>query len=100
LAALLETRVKKLLVLLWRMSKTDLRLLWFALRRHDRPGWLWPATLGLVLYALAPFNLVIPVLGIVDDMVLLPLALHYVLKLLPVPIVQGFAGARRAGRFA
>jgi uncharacterized membrane protein YkvA (DUF1232 family) len=40
------------------------------------------------------------VLGIVDDMVLLPLALHYVLKLLPVPIVQGFAGARRAGRFA
>jgi uncharacterized membrane protein YkvA (DUF1232 family) len=92
--------VKKLLVVMWRMSKADLRLLWFALRRHDRPGWLWPATAALVLYALAPFNFVLPVLGVVDDMVLLPLALHYILKLLPGPIVQGFAGGRGARKFA
>jgi uncharacterized membrane protein YkvA (DUF1232 family) len=87
--------MKKLLVLMWRMSKADLRLLWFALRHHDRPAWLLPATGGLLLYALAPFNLVIPLLGVVDDMVLVPLALHYVLKLLPVPITQGFANRRR-----
>lgn len=83
--------MKKLLRLGWRMSKADLRLLWFALRRDDRPGWLLPVTAGLGLYALAPFNLVVPVLGVVDDMVLVPLALHYVLKLLPFSITQGFA---------
>jgi uncharacterized membrane protein YkvA (DUF1232 family) len=86
--------------MLWRMSKADLRLLWFALRHDARPGWLLPATAGLLLYALSPLNLAIPLLGVVDDMVLVPLALHYVLKLLPVPITQGFAGRRRRSRFA
>src|SRR5438874_7006575 len=73
----LETPVKKLFLLLWRMSKVDLRLLWFALRHDQRPGWLLPATGALLLYALAPFNLAIPVLGAMDDFVLVPLALHY-----------------------
>jgi uncharacterized membrane protein YkvA (DUF1232 family) len=96
----LENSVKRLLLMLWRMSKADLRLLWFALRHDARPGWLLPATAGLLLYALSPFNLAIPLLGVVDDMVLVPLALHYVLKLLPVPITQGFAGRPRRSRFA
>jgi hypothetical protein len=39
-------------------------------------------------------------LGAVDDMVLVPLALHYLLKLLPIPITQGYASARRMRRFA
>jgi uncharacterized membrane protein YkvA (DUF1232 family) len=90
--------VKKLAILMWRMSKADLRLLWFAVRHQDRPGWLIPAAGGLALYALAPFNFVIPLLGVVDDMVLIPLALHYILKLLPVPITQGFASKRRVFR--
>ena len=92
--------MKKLLLLIWRMSKADLRLLWFALRHDARPGWLLPAAGGILLYALAPFNLAIPVLGAVDDLVLVPLALHYILKLLPVPITQGYASRRRMGRFA
>jgi uncharacterized membrane protein YkvA (DUF1232 family) len=87
--------VKKLLLMLWRMSKVDLRLLWFALRHDARPGWLLPATGGLLLYALSPFNFVIPLLGAVDDLVLVPLALHYLLKLLPVPIARGFANGGR-----
>ena len=82
------------------MSKADLRLLWFALRHADRPGWLLPATGGLLLYALAPFNLAVPLVGAIDDMVLVPLALHYILKLLPVPITQGYASTRRARRYA
>jgi uncharacterized membrane protein YkvA (DUF1232 family) len=90
--------VKKLGVLLWRMSKADLRLLWFALKHDQRPGWLLPVTGFMLLYAIAPFNLAIPVLGVVDDMVLIPLALHYVLKLLPVPITQGFFAGPRRGR--
>jgi uncharacterized membrane protein YkvA (DUF1232 family) len=79
------------------MSKSDLRLLWFALKRADRPGWLMPATIGLALYAIAPFNLAIPVLGVVDDLVLVPLALHFLLKMLPSDLLHGFrAKGRRA----
>jgi uncharacterized membrane protein YkvA (DUF1232 family) len=82
--------MKRLLLILWRMSRTDLRLLWFALRHRDRPGWLLPATLILGLYAVAPFNLAVPVLGAVDDLVLLPLMLHYLLKFLPPHIIDRF----------
>jgi uncharacterized membrane protein YkvA (DUF1232 family) len=82
--------MRKLLFVLWRISKADLRLLWFALKHRNRPGWLIPATLGLAAYAMDPFNLVIPVLGVVDDMVLIPLVLHSLLKLLPAPILDGF----------
>jgi uncharacterized membrane protein YkvA (DUF1232 family) len=82
--------MKRLIFLLWRMSKADLRLLWFALKHDDRPRWLMPATAGLALYAISPFNLAIPVLGVMDDMVLVPLALHFLLRLLPPHILQGF----------
>jgi uncharacterized membrane protein YkvA (DUF1232 family) len=75
--------MRKLLLIMWRMSKTDLRLLWFALRHPQRPAWLMPATVVLILYALAPFNFVLPVIGVVDDFVLVPLMLHFLLKLLP-----------------
>jgi uncharacterized membrane protein YkvA (DUF1232 family) len=86
--------MKRLLFILWRMSKADLRLLWFALKHHDRPRWLLPASIGLALYAIAPFNLAVPVLGVVDDMVLVPLVLHYLLKLLPPHVLHGFARQR------
>lgn len=95
-----ENPLKKLLLMIWRMSKVDLRLLWFALRHEARPGWLLPVTGGLLLYALAPFNLAIPVLGAVDDLVFVPLVLHYLLKMLPVPITQGFAMKRGMRGFA
>ncbi len=83
--------MKRLFFIIWRMSKTDLRLLWFALKHHDRPVWLMPASVVLALYAVEPFNLAIPLLGVVDDMVLVPLVLHYLLKLLPSPILHHFA---------
>ena len=43
--------------------------------------WLLPATLALGFFALEPFNLAIPVLGVVDDLILLPLLLHGLAKL-------------------
>ena len=92
--------MKRLLLMMWRMSKADLRLLWFALRHDARPGWLLPVTAGLLLYALAPFNLALPLVGAVDDMVLVPLALHTLLKFLPSPITRSFDGARRTGGVA
>jgi len=44
----------------------------------------------LCLYALEPFNFAIPLLGLVDDFVLLPLALHLLLQFLPADIRAGF----------
>jgi uncharacterized membrane protein YkvA (DUF1232 family) len=71
---------------LWRLGGRDLRLLWFALRHRNRPIWLLPAVLLLGLYALEPFNFVVPFLGLVDDLMLLPLVLHWLVKLLPADI--------------
>ena len=90
--------MKRLFLLIWRMSKADLGLLRYALKHPARPGWLLPTTILLALYALSPLNFAIPLLGIVDDMVLVPLALHALLKLLPANIHAGFSGAGLARR--
>jgi uncharacterized membrane protein YkvA (DUF1232 family) len=66
---------------LWRMSRNDLRLVWLALRHPNRPTWLLPTTLALGFFALEPFNFAIPVLGVVDDLFLLPLLLHGLAKI-------------------
>lgn len=47
----------------------------------------------LGLYALDPVNFAIPFAGVVDDLVFIPLVLHFVvLKLLPAEIRAGYAG--------
>jgi uncharacterized membrane protein YkvA (DUF1232 family) len=51
------------------------------LRRPDRPWWLIPASLLLVWFALEPLNFAIPLLGAIDDFVLLPLLLRGLVKL-------------------
>jgi uncharacterized membrane protein YkvA (DUF1232 family) len=66
---------------LWRMSGNDLRLVWLALRHPNRPTWLLPATLALGFFAFEPFNFAIPVLGVIDDLFLLPLLLHGLAKI-------------------
>ena len=77
------------LLRLWRLAATDLRVLWFALRHPHRPVWVWPAAIVLGLYALEPLNFALPVLGVVDDLVLVPLVLHLLVKLLPLDIRLG-----------
>jgi uncharacterized membrane protein YkvA (DUF1232 family) len=79
------------LLRLWRLVAGDLRLLWFALRHPHRPLWLWPAAVVLGLYALDPVNFALPLAGIVDDLVLVPLLVHLVVRLLPPEIKLGFA---------
>lgn len=72
---------------LWRLSGQDLRLLWIALRRPNRPRWLLPATIALAFFALEPFNFALPVLGIVDDVFVLPLLLR-LLAILADPVTR------------
>lgn len=76
----------KRLSLLWTLVRGDLRKLWWALRDPRAPGWLKLATLGLALYLISPVDLVpdaIPFLGVMDDVVLLPLAIRWLLGRLP-----------------
>ena len=82
---------------LWRAARHDLPLLWFALRHQQRPLWLIPVLVLLLLYALDPMNVAFPVLGLVDEFVIVPLALHWVLKLLPRPIAMEFAHSQPRG---
>jgi uncharacterized membrane protein YkvA (DUF1232 family) len=86
------------LLRLWRVCARDLGLLWFALRHPHRPVWLLPAVLVLGLYALEPFNFVVPVIGVVDDFIVLPLLLHVLVSFLPLGIRTGFGLTRIATR--
>ena len=76
----------KRLTLLWALVRSDARLLWRALRHPQAPLWLKLGTLGVVLYVVSPIDLipdVIPFFGVVDDIVLVPLAIRFLLKRLP-----------------
>jgi len=81
---------------LWAVVRNDVRLLWFALRHPQAPVWLKPAALLLAVATLLMPE-VIPVLGVVDDLVLVPLILHLLLLALPGRVREDarFAAARR-----
>jgi uncharacterized membrane protein YkvA (DUF1232 family) len=97
----------KRLSVIWSVVKGDARLLWLALRHPHSPGWLKAAVAGLVLYLVSPVDLipdVIPVLGVMDDIVLLPLAINWLLKRLPanvrrdIGVEQGMSARASAPR--
>jgi uncharacterized membrane protein YkvA (DUF1232 family) len=84
----------KRIIALWRtVAGKDLRLLWFGMRHEDRPAWLLPALAVLTLFALEPLNFAIPLLGTIDEFVLLPLILHGIANMLPAHVADGFARA-------
>lgn len=72
--------------MLWSVVRGDARLLWRALRHPQAPGWLKPAALALVAYLIWPVDVIpdfIPVIGMMDDIVLIPLAIRFLLDRLP-----------------
>lgn len=79
----------KRLVVLSQVIRVDVRRLWFALRHPAAPGWLKMGTALLVLYLLSPVDLipdVVPFFGIVDDVVLIPFAIRFLLGRLPADV--------------
>ncbi|RYX95788.1 MAG: DUF1232 domain-containing protein [Comamonadaceae bacterium] len=87
----------KRLSLFWTLLRGDARLLWFALRHPQAPGWLKLGTGMIVLYLLSPIDLipdVLPVIGVVDDLILVPLAIRWLIKRLPPEIAQAAAERR------
>ncbi|NKE65403.1 DUF1232 domain-containing protein [Ramlibacter sp. RBP-2] len=88
----------KRLTLLWSVVRGDARQLWFALRHPAAPGWLKVGTALIALYLLSPVDIVpdwLPVIGVLDDLVLVPLAIRWLLRRLPPDVAE--AAARRRG---
>ena len=88
----------KRVTMLWVLVRGDARQLWFALRHPQAPGWLKVGTALVALYLVSPIDLIpdfIPFFGMMDDMILVPLAIRWLLKRLP-PEIAAAAAARRA----
>jgi uncharacterized membrane protein YkvA (DUF1232 family) len=74
--------------------RREVMALWFACRDPRTPWYARVLTMLIVAYALSPIDLIpdfIPVLGYVDELILLPVGIYLVLKLVPA---QALADAR------
>ncbi len=73
-----------------RTIKRDIAVLAIAARDPRTPWWIKALALGMVAYALSPIDLIpdfIPVLGYLDELILLPLALRWLLARVPAPVL-------------
>jgi uncharacterized membrane protein YkvA (DUF1232 family) len=89
----------KRIAMLWAVVRGDARVLWYALRHPQAPRWLQLGALGIVLYLLSPVDLipdVVPLFGVLDDLVVVPFAMRWLIKRLP-PSLRA-AAEQRAGR--
>ena len=91
-----------------RALKRECHALYFAARDPRTPWYVKLFAAGIAAYALSPIDLIpdfIPVLGLLDDVVLLPLAIVVVLKLIPAEVMaesrlRAAAAAAHPGRGA
>lgn len=92
----------KRIALLWSLVKHDARLLWYALQHPQAPGWLRWATLGLVAYVVSPIDLIpdlLPLVGWIDDVVLVPVLLRFLIDRLPARVRAQAARRARGERW-
>lgn len=69
-----------------RLIKRDVLTLWFACRDPRTPWWFKLLAFGVVAYALSPIDLIpdfIPIIGLLDDAIIVPLGVIILLRLLP-----------------
>jgi len=81
----LEPRMKRLREWAQRL-KGEVVTLWFCTRHPRTPFIAKALAMGLVVYAFSPIDLIpdfIPVLGYLDDLIILPAGVWLVLKLVP-----------------
>lgn len=74
-----------------RRLKRDIVMLWFAQRHPDTPLHARLLCIAAVLYTLSPIDLVpdfIPVLGYLDDVLLVPALIWLAIRLLPPHVVE------------
>ena len=82
-----------------RLFKRDIVTLWFAYRHPQMPLSAKIAAILIVAYAFSPIDLIpdfIPVLGFLDDVILLPVGIWLTLKLIPDAVVVECRGRAQA----
>ena len=73
------------------LLKREIHALYLACRHPDTPWYAKLCALLVVGYALSPIDLIpdfIPVLGYLDDLLLLPLGIALVLRMIPEPVLN------------
>lgn len=71
--------------------KRDVMTLWFALRHPDTPWYARALATILTAYALSPIDLIpdfIPVLGYLDDLIIVPAGVWLLLKIVPDQVIS------------
>ena len=74
-----------------RRIKRDAVTLWFACRHTETPWMVKSLCIFVVAYALSPIDLIpdfIPILGYLDDVILLPGLIWLAIRLLPAGVVR------------
>jgi uncharacterized membrane protein YkvA (DUF1232 family) len=72
------------------LIRSDLLTLWFSRSHPDMPLLAKIAAVLVVAYALSPIDLIpdfIPILGLLDELILLPLGIWLVLRLMPPHVI-------------
>ena len=87
------------------LLKGDVLMLWFACRHPQTPLYAKIFVVLVVAYAFSPIDLIpdfIPVLGLLDDALLLPIGIWLAVKMVPAPVIaecrlqaQAWLDARR-----
>lgn len=85
----------KRLSTLWTVIRGDARLMLRAWKHPGAPVWFKPAVVLMGLYVVSPIDLIpdtIPLIGVLDDLVLIPLAMRFVLNRLPTRVRADIGG--------
>jgi uncharacterized membrane protein YkvA (DUF1232 family) len=78
--------------------KRDVVALWIAARDPRVPWYAKAAAAAVAAYALSPIDLIpdfIPILGYLDDLLIVPLGILLVVKLIPGPLMEEFRAHAR-----
>ena len=82
-----------------RRLKADALTLWLLARDPRTPWWLKGLALAIAAYAFSPIDLIpdfIPVLGLLDDLVILPLGVALAVRLAPPELLADCRDRARA----
>ncbi len=69
--------------------RKEVIVLWYAFRHPATPAYLKGLSVLLALYLLSPIDLIpfaVPILGLLDDLIIVPMGVSFVVKRLPAPV--------------
>lgn len=81
--------------------KRDVHALWIASHDPRTPWYARALVVGIAAYALSPIDLIpdfIPVLGYLDEVILLPLAIRFAVRLVPADVMAEARAAADAAQ--